>query len=90
MSAANEDIVKLLADQKAWTFQDAIDGVEDDCAVEESEYDYPDNFDDDMDLQDCLGGYINTSYEEWVEEILADMDDIDDGCEEDEDWDDED
>ena len=72
--------------KKAWTFKDAIDGIEDTLSDEELETYYAEDPDEDLDLLDSLGGYINMSYEEWLEEIMSDADVFD----EDEDWDDED
>jgi hypothetical protein len=84
MAAANEGISNLLADKKAWTFKDAIDGIEDTLSDEELEAYYAEDSDEDLDLQDCFGGYMEMPYEEWVAEVLNDMDE---GFEED--WDEE-
>jgi hypothetical protein len=84
MAAANEGISNLLADKKAWTFKDAIDGIEDTLSDEELEAYYAEDSDEDLDLQDCFGGYMEMPYEEWVAEVL---DDMDEGFEED--WDEE-
>ena len=84
MAAFDEDISKLLVDKKAWTFKDAIDGIEDTLSDEELEAYYAEDSDEDLDLQDCFGGYMEMPYEEWVAEVLNDMDE---GFEED--WDEE-
>ena len=84
MAAANEGISNLLADKKAWTFKDAIDGIEDILSDEELEAYYAEDSDEGLDLQDCFGGYMEMPYREWVAEVL---DDMDEGFEED--WDEE-
>ena len=74
MAAANEGITNLLADKKAWTFKDAIDGIKDTLSDEELEAYYAEGSDEDLDLQDCFGGYMEMPYEEWVAEVLEGLD----------------
>ena len=74
MAAANEGISNLLADKKAWTFKDAIDGIEDILSDEELEAYYAEDSDEGLDLQDCFGGYMEMPYEEWVAEVLEGLD----------------